>query len=362
MDAQKARREAETRRLQQAVARLDEQLASKPDDLKLLELRAKAGERLAAWDDAANFWQRLVKGARNAGDRSVEARACLQAGVCLSRGGQPNKGLGFLQRAVAAWELLRDEPMTARARVEQARHHVAHGDDAKARPLLELAVGPLESAEAWDELGWVRRELSRILCAQGGAEAGLEHARHAVEATVKAKDGAALGERLAHLAGLHQATGSPAKARQYYERALPYLKPHRRSARLLAVYDALVAVARAEEDTLAEERWLIEAALLVDVTPNQSAQGRFRVELATLLGGRDPDRARHLLHLAIERFHRGGNPHGAATAYRQLGALLAPSDREGAQSAFARAIDFFRMVGDDQGAGEVVALSAQVNA
>lgn len=358
----RSRRDGETKRLMTAVARLDEQLAAKPDDLRLLELRAKAGERLSAWEDAGGFWQRLVKGARNAGDRPLEARACLQAGTCLSRANQPNKALGFLQRAVAAWELLRDEPMTARARVEQARHHAAHGDDPKAVPLLELAAPALEAAEAWEELGWVCRELSRLLCAQGGAEAGLERARQAVEATARAKDAPALGERLSHLAALHLATGSPGKARQYFERALPYLKPHRASPALLAVYEALVGLARLEDDPVGEERWLTEALLAIDPTPNQSAQGRLRVQLADVIARRSPDRARHQLQLAVERFHRSGDPHGAASAYRQLGLLLAPSDRDAAKNAWERAIDFFRMVGDDEGAGEVAALSAQTGA
>lgn len=361
-DPRKAQREAEIRTLQQAVSRLDEQLAAKPEDLRLLELRAKAAERLSAWEDAAVYWQRLVKAARNAGERSGEARACLQAGICLSRADQPNKGVGFLQRAVAAFELLRDEPSTARARLEQARHHASQGDDARARPLLELAIPALEASEDWEELGWACRELSRILVETNGPEAGLEAARLSVEATVKAKAGLALGERLAHLASLHHATGSTTKARAYYERALPYLRPHRTGHRLLATYQALIALARADGDAASEERWLTEAILTVDLTSNQSAQGRLRVELAAVIASRAADRARALVQSAIERLQRSGDPQGAATAYTQLGKLLAPEDREGARTAWSRAIEYFRMVGDDAAASEVSALSAGVGA
>jgi tetratricopeptide (TPR) repeat protein len=361
-DARKAQREAEVRTLQQAVARLEEQLATKPEDLRLLDLRAKAAERLEAWEDAANYWQRLVKAARAFGERSTEARACLQAGVCLSRAERPNKGVGFLQRAVAAFELLRDEPSTARARIEQARHHASQGDDARARPLLELAIPALEAVEAWDEVGWACRELSRIAVETAGPEAGLEPARQAVEATAKAKDGPALGERLAHLASLHHATGSTSKARGYYERALPYLRPYRASHRLLAAYQALVAIARAERDPASEERWLTEAIFCVDLTNNLSAQGRLRVELAAVIAARAAGRARGLVQSAIDRLQRGGDPQGTATAYTQLGKLLAAEDRDAARSAWSRAIEYFRMIGDDAAVVELNALSEGVGA
>jgi tetratricopeptide (TPR) repeat protein len=356
MDQRKAQREAELKKLQQAVARLDEQLGARPEDPRLLDLRAKAAERMGQWEDAAGFWQRLVKSARNTGERPSEARACLQAGICLSRANQAAKSLGFLQRAVAAWELLRDEPMTARARVEQARHHVSQRDDARARPLLELAVPALAAAESWDELGWASHELSRILGATAATEAALEAARTAVEATAKARDGRALGHRLVHLATLHLATGASAKARSYFERALPYLRASR-SRQLLAAYDALIGLARTEHDLGSEERWLTEAILSVDVTPDQVAQGRLRVDLARVISTRSGERARNLIHVAIERFHRSGDPHGAATAYTQLGKLLAAEDQEGAHMAWARAIDFFRMVGDDDAVGAVSALA-----
>lgn len=358
MDSRNAQPDAEARALLQVISRLDEQLAKKPDDLRVLEMRAKAAERLERWEDAAQVWQSLVKAARGANDRPLEARACLQAGIALSRADQPNKGVGFLQRATAAFELLRDEPMTARARMEQARHHLSQGEDGRARPLLELAAPGLEAAAAWEELGWVHRQLSQLALAAGGPAAGLESARLAVEAAARAKSPPQLGERLMHLAALHQANGAPAKARSYLERALPPLRLVRGRTRLLAAYQDLVALARAEGDRSGEERWLTEAVIAADLTRNQSAQGRLRVELAGVIGERAPDRAVELAKSGIERLQRSGDPHGVALGYATLGRLLASRDPATARHAWSRALDFFRMVGDDAGATEVTALAA----
>src|SRR5688500_10552200 len=94
------------RALEQARARLHEQLTASPDDPKLLQLCARTEERLGRYEDAASLHQRAAKALRAAGDRGPEAAAWLETAQAYARGGHVAKAQTFFQRAVAGHELL----------------------------------------------------------------------------------------------------------------------------------------------------------------------------------------------------------------------------------------------------------------
>lgn len=349
------------RTLEQARDRLDAQLAAHPEDPRLLQMRAKAAERLGAHEEAASFWQRAARVLRAADDRSSEANAWLEAACAYARAGQRSKARNFFQRAVANAELLGDEVTTARAREEHAKHLVAIGEDTEARALLERILAPLGAQKAWDDLAWAHGELARILEVDAPKDA-LAHARCAVEAAAKGKDRSNFGERLSGLARMHLAAGHLAKAASYQEKALPYLKSQGQHKQLLEAYDLLVMVARSEDDQGAAERFLVEAIMLADAIRDLPNQARLRQELGQVVRRRDRRRARTLLEQAVERFHRSGDPHGAANVYGELGELLADADPEGSAKAFRRSADFFEMVGDSERAALMADRCGQVEA
>lgn len=349
------------RTLEQARDRLDAQLAAHPEDPRLLQMRARAAERLGAHEEAAGFWQRAARVLRAADDRASEANAWLEAASAFARAGQRSKARNFFQRAVANAELLGDEVTTARARMAHARHLIETHQDTEAKPLLERVLAPLGAQKAWDDLAWAHGELARILEADAPKDA-LAHARCAVEAVAKGSDRTGFGERLSGLARMHLAAGNLAKASSYQEKALPYLKGQDQRRALLQAYELLVTVARAEDDQGAAERFLVEAILLSDTTQNLAVQARLRQELSGVVVRRDARRARVLLEQAVERFHRSGDPHGAAVAYGEIGELLAVGDPEGAAKAFRRSADFFEMVGDSEQAARMAGRCGQVEA
>jgi tetratricopeptide (TPR) repeat protein len=371
----------ENRSLQQAVSRLDEQLAARPEDLRLLELRARASERLDAWEDAAQFWQRLVKACRAKDDRAGEARACLATALAYShaRGGPDGKSAsdsknskanGFFQRAIAAFELLRDELQTTLARVEHARHLVAQRDGARARPLLERACPVLEANKAWSEAGWCHAELAVLLEGEGNFSGALAAARASVEATERAvlagvdEPPLTLAVRLSRLASIHLALGDPAEAREVQERALPLLRSKAVRNRLSVAYKLLLDAARLEEDPSSEERWLTEAVIAADRPDPEDRpegwagtdipRGRLRLELAKVVSRHDEARARRLVEGAIRRLEPVDD-RGGAEAWLALGELRVKDDVVEAVQAFSRATDLFRRAGDEPGAERVVA-------
>lgn len=347
-----------TRALEEARARLDEALHKTPDDPTLLLLRGRADERLEQFEAAASFFQRAAKRLHELGDRPAEAAASVEAAQAFARAGALSKARLLFQRAIAGYELIPDPVAVARTRVAFARVQIAAKTPTEARQQLELCLLPLEDAADWEALGWVNEQLTQIARDGLDVPSALEHARAAVECAAKAKDRPSFGQRLAMVATLHLESGNLAKARQYQEKAQPYLKEAKSWLPLLAGYDTLVDVALAEGESARAETLLGQALEVADEVRKPGPQGRLRARWAALALERgDAETAKKLLDLAVSQLHAAGDPWASAPAFVVLGRACWKLGRtDDAMRALDRAESLHRILGDEFGAAQVAVM------
>lgn len=347
-----------TRALEEARARLDDALLKTPDDAALLLLRGRADERLEQFEEAATFFQRAAKRLHEQGDRAAEAAASVEAAQACARAGALSKARLLFQRAIAGYELLSDPLAVARTRVDFARTQLVAKQPAEARQQLELCVAPLAEVCDWEALGWVHEQLTQIARDTLDHPAALEHARSSVECAAKAKDRPNFGLRLAMVAMLHLESGNWAKARQYQEKAQPYLREAKSGLALLNGYDTLVDVAIAEKDLARAEALLGEALAVADELRKPGPQGRKRARLASLMLERGAAaEAKVLLEQAVSQLHSAGDPRSSAPAFVDLGRAcwrlgLVPESLR----ALDRAGELYGLLGDDLGSSRVSAM------
>jgi tetratricopeptide (TPR) repeat protein len=350
-----------TRALEEARARLDESLAKHPDDPTLLLLRGRADERLEQFEDAAKFFQRAAKRLHEQGDRAAEAAASVEAAQAFGRAGALSKAGLLFQAAIAGYELLPDEVSVARTRLAFAKVQMAAKQQADARQQLELTLEPLEAAADWESLGWVNEQLTQIAHDASEPEGALSRARSAVECAAKAKDRSSFGQRLAMVAVLHLEGRNLAKARQYQERAQPYLREAELWLPLLAGYDTLVEVALAEGDRQRAEDLYRDALAVADEVRKPGPQGRIRARWANLVLDRgDAEGAKKLLETAVTQLHAAGDPWESAPAFVALGrACWRLRSKSEALRALDRAESLYRILGDDSTAADVAVMRAE---
>lgn len=315
---------ATTKALEQARARLEDQLATNPEDPKLLVLLARATEKLGRHEEAGLLFMRGAKASRVAGDRAQEATTLLECAQAFARAGQAAKAKGFFQRAVAGHELLGDTQELVKARLAMGRFLVATGAGAEARQVLARCTTPLEKALAWDDLGWVHERLAALLRDAGDLGPALEHAKDAVRCAANAQDRRLFGGRVSEVARLHHQLGHIGKARSYEKKALAHLRdPEQRDA-LMRALDHLRELALADDDPVDAERWATEAVTLADRGLDPAEQGAARVRLAAVLHrlGKD-DEISDLLARAEALYTAAGDAAGAKEVAAARGAAAA---------------------------------------
>ncbi|MEZ4241063.1 MAG: hypothetical protein R3F59_33860 [Myxococcota bacterium] len=349
-----------TRALEEARQRLDRELAKHPEDAKLLLLRGRADERLERYEDAAAFFQRAAKVLRAEGDRAGEAAAVLEAASAYGRAGDFSRARLLFVRAVSTFEELPDAVGAGRARAAYARMLLDDGQAADAEEQLRLCVGALEQGEVWDTLGWAQERLVQLALAADDLEGALAAARSAVESAARAKDRPRFGAGLAQVARLHLASGNWGKARQYQERALPYLREAEAWVPLLEGYLMLIDGELAEGGVDRTEALIGEATEVADRVRKPMFQGRLRVRSGEVLLLRgDPARARALLQQGVELLQRAGDLRSSAPAFEALGrAQWRLGDRDAALVALDRAAWMHRQLGDAERAADVEAVRA----
>lgn len=352
-----------TRALEEARARLDAELVKTPDDPKLLMLRGRADERLEQFAEAAQFYQRAARFLHEARDMTGEAAAVVEAATAFGKAGATSKARMLFSRAITRYMELGDPAGTANARVAFAKIQLAAQLYDEARPQLELCLESLEAAGDWDTLGWVNEQLVQVR-PTGDDNYALTHARAAVECAAKAKDRAAFGTRLALVAKLHRDAGNWGKAKQYQEKALPYLRAATDWVAVLTGYELLVEAALIDGDLARAEAVLRQAIEVADEVRKPGFQGRLRAKWArVLLDKEDPEGASALLDTAVKQLHAAGDLRSSAPAFLDAGrahALL--GDIDAALRAFDRSKWMYEQLGDPDGASAAASQRADAEA
>jgi tetratricopeptide (TPR) repeat protein len=342
------------RALELARAHLDEQLAQKPDDPKLLVLRARADERLEQFDAAADFYRRAADRYHALNDVAAEATARLDAGNMLIRAGSPGGSWGQFEGAIRLFLQAGDPLGAARARCGLARGKIEGRHASEAYLLLEASVPPLTQHEDWELLGWVHEQLAQLMRESGDREGALREAKAAVECAAKGKDRRRFGRRLAAVAALHRELGNRAKARQYQEKAQPHLLGADDVMGALAGYELLADVLP-DTDAGAAIALIDKAISYADVVGKPGYQGRLRARRAKLEA--DAGRlvpARDLLVRAVAMLQVAGDPRASAPAFVLLARVhWLVGERNHAVAALDRAESLHRMLGDDTSAENV---------
>ncbi|MEQ1504525.1 MAG: tetratricopeptide repeat protein, partial [Myxococcota bacterium] len=263
-------------------------------------------------------------------------------------------------KAIGAWEQLGDPLAAARARMAFARAQIALRQVSDARLQLELAVPAVERAGDHDALGWLYEELAAVL-RDTDPPAALDRARAAVQCAAKAGDRPRVGIRLGVVSGLYAATGNWAKARQYQEKALEYLRESHDGLGICAGLDRLAEAAVALGEPDRAEALLREAVELADSLRKPGLQGQLRRRLADrILARGDALAARDLLDRAITLLHTAGDPRESYPAALSLArAHWRLGRRPDAVRALDRAIALCRILGDEDGAAKVTAMRAE---
>lgn len=349
-----------TRALEEARARLDAELTKNPDDPKLLLLRGRADERLEQFDEAAHFFKRAATILHEQRDMVGEAAAVVEAAAAFGRASRFTEAQALFAKAIARYLELGDGFGTARARLAFAKVRLAAQQFDEARTLLEQCLEPLEAASDWETLGWVNEQLVTV----SPEDLALSRARAAVECAAKAKDRGAFGQRLAIVARLHRDSGNWGKAKQYQEKALPYLKASADWVAVLSGYEVLVQAARMEGDLTRAEAVLRQAIEVADEVKKPGFQGRLRATWASvLLEKDDPSGALALLDTAIKQLHAAGDLRSSAPAFLDMGRVLHRlGDMSGALKALDRSKWMFEQLGDTVSAASVAAVRERTEA
>lgn len=335
------------RALELARQRLDEALEERPDDIRLLMLRARADERRGHYVDAVSYFERAAHLARRLEDRATEGEAQMDCGTSLSRAGRDDEAIAAYERASTCFDLADDPTRAIEARTLLVRHQLAHRRFDEAQRLLRKLLPRLESHGASDGLRWAHEQLVHLLRREESYAEALEHARTCVRLAAHAKDPEEFGLHLRELGSLHDALGNQGKAVGYLKRALPYLRDGTRRS---PIHDTLLRLADLVLDRAASVAYLEEA---IEVADRGSARdrGRVRVLLADQLMEEEPDRARALLEEAVIQLREAGDPKQSAPAWLKLAVLQARmGSTDDARFSKQRARELFAMVGDVEGA------------
>ncbi|MEQ1567074.1 MAG: hypothetical protein ABMA64_15655 [Myxococcota bacterium] len=357
------------RALELARTRLDEALAAAPDDPKLLLLRGRADERLEQFDHAAQFFRRAAGLFAAMGDRPQEAAAKVEAGVALARAGLLSSAWTHFASALQLYRQADDEVGATTARLALAQAKIDALQPAEAEPVLRTCIAPLTTAEDFGRLCWVHQQLARIRRDTGDIEGALREARAAVEGAAKKKDPLRFGQYLSEVAELHHRLGNLGKARQYQEKAQPYLVDDDPLG-ALAGFERLAEIAAASlptatrEELDAQRGMLVAAVVFADRHGRPGHQGRLRAHQARVaLALRHDEAAHELLSRAVQLLHQAGDPRGSAPAFVALArASWRVGLRDDARAALERARSFFHMLGEAESAAEVVSLKQAAEA
>lgn len=337
------------RALELARQRLDQALEERPEDVRLLMMRARADERQGRYGEAAAYFERAAHICRRDEDRAGEGEAQLDCGSALSRAGHDEAALAAYDRAIACFDSIEQPARAVEARTQWVRHQLAHRRFEDALQQLTSMLPRLDSLDDAATQRWAHEQLIHLNRREGKLEEALEHARTCVRLAAHAQDPSEFGLHLRELGALHDELGNTHKAMSYFGRALPYLRQGRRRS---PAHDTLIRLSEltAEKGEAVE---YLEEALEIAERGSPRDKGRVRVLLADQLMEESPERALELLQVAVAQLREAGDPKRSAPAWLKLAVLQARlGDPDEARVSQQRARELFAMVGDEDGANQ----------